>query len=222
AARDTLEQVRAVVERELVSAIDNPVVLPDGRVASCGNFHGAPLAYAADFLAIALADVASIAERRVDRLLDPARSAGLPAFLAADPGVDSGLMLAQYTAAALVAECKRLAVPASVDSIPTSAMQEDHVSMGWAAARKLRIAIANVARVVAIEVMVGARAVELRAPLRPAPATGAVLQGLRDAGVPGMGPDHYVAPEIDAALELVTSGAVVRWAESAARPLRQG
>jgi len=215
AARDTLEHVRAVVERELVSAIDNPVVLADGRVASCGNFHGAPLAYVADFLAIALADVASIAERRIDRLLDPARSAGLPAFLAADPGVDSGLMLAQYTAAALVAECKRLAVPASVDSIPTSAMQEDHVSMGWAASRKLRTAIADVARVVAIEVMAGARAVDLRAPLRPAPATAAVIKGLRDAGVPGSGPDRYLAREIDATLAVVTSGAVVDWAESA-------
>lgn len=220
AARDTLEHVRTVVDRELESAIDNPVVLDDGRVASCGNFHGAPLAYVADFLAIALADVASIAERRVDRLLDPARSAGLPAFLAADPGVDSGLMIAQYTAAALVAECRRLAVPAAVDSIPTSAMQEDHVSMGWAAARKLRTAIADVARVVAIEVMAGARAVELRAPLRPAPATGAVITGLRSAGVGGMGPDRYVAPEIDATLELVRSGAVVDWATSASSPLR--
>jgi histidine ammonia-lyase len=220
AARDTLAHVRTVVERELISAIDNPVVLPDGRVASCGNFHGAPLAYVADFLAIALADVASIAERRVDRLLDPTRSAGLPAFLAADPGVDSGLMLAQYTAAALVAECRRLAVPASVESIPTSAMQEDHVSMGWAAARKLRHAITDVARVVAIEVMVGARALELRGPLRPARATAAVIAGLRTAGVEGMGPDRYLAPEIDATLALVTSGAVVRWAESAAGPLR--
>jgi histidine ammonia-lyase len=220
AARDTLDHVRAVVERELESAIDNPVVLPDGRVASCGNFHGAPLGYAADFLAIALADVASIAERRVDRLLDPVRSAGLPAFLAADPGVDSGLMLAQYTAAALVAECRRLAVPASVDSIPTSAMQEDHVSMGWAAARKLAASIADAARVVAIEVMAGARAVELRAPLRPAPATASVIKGLRDAGVAGMGPDRYLAPEIDATLALVASGAVAGWAEQAAGPLR--
>jgi histidine ammonia-lyase len=219
AARDTLDHVRAVVERELVSAIDNPVVLLDGRVASCGNFHGAPLAYVADFLAIALADVASIAERRVDRLLDPARSAGLAAFLAADPGVDSGLMLAQYTAAALVAECRRLAVPASVDNIPTSAMQEDHVSMGWAAARKLRTAVVDVTRVVAIEVMAAARAVELRLPHRPAAATGAVVAGLRQR-VAGMGPDRYMAPEIDAATELVASGAVVAWAESVLGSLR--
>lgn len=180
ACRDTLDHVRQVAERELSSAIDNPVVLADqSLVASCGNFHGAPLAYAADFLAIAMTDVASIAERRIDRLLDRTRSHGLPAFLAGDPGVDSGLMLAQYSAAALVADCKRLAAPASVDSIPTSAMQEDHVSMGWAAAIKLRRAIDDVTRVVAIECMTASRAVELRAPHQPAPATAAVLEGIR-------------------------------------------
>jgi histidine ammonia-lyase len=219
AGRDTLEHARLVVDRELASAIDNPVVLPDGRVASCGNFHGAPLGYVADFLAIAVTDLACIAERRIDRHLDPARSHGLPAFLAADPGVDSGLMLAQYSAAALVAECRRLAVPASVDSIPTSAMQEDHVSMGWAAARKLRHVVAAATRVVAIEIMTACRAVELRRPHRPAPATGAVLAGLRQA-VPGMGPDRYLAPEIDRTTELVQSGKIVAWAESAAGPLQ--
>jgi histidine ammonia-lyase len=139
AGRDTLAYVRLVAERELAAAVDNPVVLTGGpgggRVESNGNFHGAPVAYALDFLAIAVADLGSIAERRTDRLLDRARSHGLPAFLADDPGVDSGLMIAQYTQAALVSENKRLAVPASVDSIPSSAMQEDHVSMGWSAAR---------------------------------------------------------------------------------------
>jgi histidine ammonia-lyase len=219
AARDTLEHAGAVIERELASAIDNPVVLPDGRVASCGNFHGAPLAYAADFLAIALADTASIAERRIDRHLDPARSHGLPAFLAADPGVDSGLMLAQYAAAALVADCRRLAGPASVDSIPTSAMQEDHVSMGWAAARKLRRTIDNLSRVIGIEVMTAARAVELRAPHHPAPATAAVLAGLR-VHVAGLGPDRFMAPEIDEATGLVRSGRILEWAESATGPLQ--
>ncbi|MGH9056926.1 MAG: aromatic amino acid lyase, partial [Acidimicrobiales bacterium] len=213
AGRDTLDHATTVVERELASAIDNPVVLPDGRVASCGNFHGAPLGYVADFLAIALADAASIAERRVDRLLDPARSQGLPAFLAADPGVDSGLMLAQYSAAALVSDCRRLAVPASVDSIPTSAMQEDHVSMGWAAARKLRKVIENFTRVVGIELMTAARAVEMRAPLAPAPATAAVVAGLRRT-VGGIGPDRHLAPEIDASAEAVASGGIVAWAES--------
>ena len=219
AARDTLDHARTVVERELASAIDNPVVLPDGRVASCGNFHGAPLGYVADFLAIALADCASISERRIDRHLDPTRSHGLPAFLAADPGIDSGLMLAQYSAAALVADSRRLAAPASVDNIPTSAMQEDHVSMGWAAAYKLRRVVANFAKVVAIEVMTSARALELRVPHAPAPATRAVLDGVRQQ-VPGVGPDRYLAPELDLMDGMVTSGRVLAWAESATGALR--
>ena len=139
AARDTLVHAMLVAQRELASVIDNPVVTPDGRVESNGNFHGAPVAYVLDFLAIAVADVASMSERRTDRFLDAKRNHGLPPFLADDPGVDSGLMIAQYTQAALVSEMKRLAVPASADSIPSSAMQEDHVSMGWSAARKLRL-----------------------------------------------------------------------------------
>jgi len=218
AARDTLEHAVTVVDRELASAIDNPVVLPDGLVASCGNFHGAPLAYVADFLAIALADAAAISERRVDRHLDPARSHGLPAFLAGDPGVDSGLMLAQYTAAALVADCRRLAVPASVDNIPTSAMQEDHVSMGWAAAYKLRRVIDDFTRVLAIEVMTSSRAVELR-PHPPAPATSAVLAGVRQL-IPGIGPDRFLAPEVDLMTEMVGSGQILAWAESVTGPLK--
>ena len=157
AARDTLEHARRVADAELRSAIDNPMVLPDGRVESCGNFHGAPVAVACDFLAIAAAEVGAIAERRTDRLLDPSRSHGLPPFLAEDAGVNSGLMLAQYSQAAMVAENRRLAAPASVDSIPTSAMQEDHVSMGWGAARKLRVALRNLARILAVEVVCAAR-----------------------------------------------------------------
>ena len=143
AARDTHAHVETVAAAELRSAIDNPVVLPDGRVESCGNFHGAPVAMGCDFLAIAAAEVGAIAERRTDRMLDPARSYGLPPFLTEDAGVNSGLMLAHYTQAAMVAENRRLAVPASTDSLPTSAMQEDHVSMGWGAARKLRTVVAN-------------------------------------------------------------------------------
>ena len=138
AVRDTVDHAERVALIELASAIDNPVITVDGRVESNGNFHGAPLAYVLDFLAIAVADLASISERRTDRFLDQARNGGLNAFLAADPGVDSGHMIAQYTQAAIVSELKRLAAPASVDSIPSSAMQEDHVSMGWSAARKLR------------------------------------------------------------------------------------
>ncbi|MFD0888626.1 histidine ammonia-lyase, partial [Streptosporangium algeriense] len=158
AARDTLAHAAVVAERELASAIDNPVVLADGRVESNGNFHGAPVGYVLDFLAIAVADVAGISERRTDRMLDVARSHGLPAFLADDPGVDSGHMIAQYTQAAIVSELKRLAAPASVDSIPSSAMQEDHVSMGWSAARKLRRAVDGLTRVLAVEILTAARA----------------------------------------------------------------
>ena len=208
AARDTVQHGELVADRELAAAIDNPVVLPDGRVESNGNFHGAPIAYVLDFLAIPAADVASIAERRTDRMLDVARSHGLPAFLAQDPGVDSGYMIAQYTQAALVSELKRLAVPASVDSIPSSAMQEDHVSMGWSAARKLRRAVDGLTTVLAIELLTAARALDFRAPLRPAPVTGAVRDIVR-TGVGGPGPDRHVAPEIAAVEELVRSGAVL-------------
>jgi histidine ammonia-lyase len=214
AARDTLVHAVGVAERELAAVIDNPVVLADGRVESNGNFHGAPLAYACDFLAIVAADLGAMAERRIDRLLDPARSHGLPPFLADDPGVDSGLMIAHYTAAALVAEGRRLAVPASADSIPTSAMQEDHVSMGWAAARKLRTALDDLARILAVELVVAARAIDLRAPLQPAPATAEVVSLLR-RHVGGPGPDRYVAPELAAVEGLVRSGGVLAAAERA-------
>src|SRR5580693_3806212 len=221
AARDTLAHAEAVAAVELASAIDNPVVTVDGRVVSNGNFHGAPVAYVLDFLAIPAADVASIAERRTDRMLDAARSHGLPPFLASDPGVDSGHMIAQYTQAALVSELKRLAVPASVDSIPSSAMQEDHVSMGWAAARKLRRAVDGLTRVLAIELLTAARGLQQRAPLRPAAATGAVTAGLRAgggrAGEPG--PDRFLAPEIEAAVGYVASGGAVAAAEAVTGPL---
>ena len=215
AARDTVEHAATVAGRELTAAIDNPVVTVDGRVESNGNFHGAPVGYVLDFLAIAVADVASMSERRTDRYLDMARSHGLPPFLADDPGVDSGLMIAQYTAAGIVAELKRLAVPASVDSIPSSAMQEDHVSMGWHAARKLRRALDGLARVLAVELLAGTRALELRAPLEPAAATGAVLAAVRALGVPGPGPDRHLAPEIDALVDAVRGGALVDAAEAA-------
>ncbi|BFM26225.1 histidine ammonia-lyase [Microbacterium sp. che218] len=209
AARDTMTHAVQVAERELASAVDNPVVTVDGRVESNGNFHGAPVAYVLDFLAIAVADVASMSERRTDRALDVARSNGLPPFLADEVGVDSGLMIAQYAAAGIVSELKRLAAPASVDSIPSSAMQEDHVSMGWAGARKLRRSIDGLARVLAIEVLTGCRALDLRAPLEPAAATGAVRDLVRTR-VEGPGPDRFVSPEIEAVTELVASGAVAR------------
>ena len=218
AARDTVEHAAVVAGRELASAIDNPVVLtgPDGQgtVESNGNFHGAPVAYVLDFLAIVAADVASISERRTDRFLDRTRSHGLPPFLAHDPGVDSGHMIAQYTQAAIVSELKRLAVPASVDSIPSSAMQEDHVSMGWGAARKLRRSVDGLSRVVAVEVLTAARALDLRAPLTPSPATAAVVALLRESGIEGPGPDRHLSPEIEGAVALVPSGAVLAAAAS--------
>ncbi len=212
AARDTITHAANVAGCELAASIDNPVVVGD-RVESNGNFHGAPVGYVLDFLAIAAADVASMSERRTDRALDKARNHGLPPFLAHDPGVDSGHMIAQYTQAAIVSEMKRLAVPASVDSIPSSAMQEDHVAMGWSAARKLRRSVDGLTRVVAIEVLTAARAIDLRAPLTPSPATGAVVALLRGAGIEGPGPDRHLSPEIEVAVGLVASGAVVEAVE---------
>ena len=218
AARDTVAHARTVAERELASTIDNPVVLPDGRVESNGNFHGAPVGYVLDFLAIAVADVASMAERRVDKTLDRSRNQGLPPFLAHEVGVDSGYMIAQYAAAGIVATLKRLAVPASVDSIPSSAMQEDHVSMGWAAALKLRQGIDGLRRVLAIELLTAGRALDLRAPLQPAAGTGAALAALREA-VPGPGPDAFVGEQIEDAVALVESGALLAAVEQAVGPL---
>jgi histidine ammonia-lyase len=214
AARDALDHAERVAAAELESAIDNPMVLPDGRIESCGNFHGAPLGFACDLLAIAAAAVGAIAERRTDRLLDPARSQGLPPFLADEPGVDSGLMIAQYTQAAMVAENRRLAAPASVDSLPTSAMQEDHVSMAWGAARKLRRTVANLGRVLAVELAAAARALDLRAPLAPAAGTAAARDAVREA-VAGPGPDRWVAPELAEVERLVESGAVLDAVKSA-------
>jgi histidine ammonia-lyase len=208
AARDTVDYARTIAVRELSAAVDNPVLTGDGRVESNGNFHGAPIGYVLDFLAIAVADLASISERRTDRALDTSRSNGLPPFLAHEVGVDSGLMIAQYAAAGIVSELKRLAAPASVDSIPSSAMQEDHVSMGWAAARKLRRAIDGLARVLAIEVLTAARALDLRAPLQAAPATGAVRDLVRTVAA-GPGADQVLSPDIEAVTDLVLSGAVV-------------
>ena len=203
AARDTLAFATAVAERELSSIVDNPVVLPDGRVLSTGNFHGAPLGFAADYLAIAAAEIGAISERRVDRLLDVCRSRDLPAFLSPDPGVNSGLMIAQYTAAGMAADNRRLASPASVDSLPTSGMQEDHVSMGWAATTKLRRVLENLAGILAVELLAAVRGLQLRAPMRPSPAGRVAIAALEPhAGPPG--PDVFVAPVLEAARALVT------------------
>jgi len=218
AARDTVDHAALVAGRELAAAVDNPVITLDGRVESNGNFHGAPVAYVLDFLAIVAADVASMSERRTDRFLDVSRNHGLNAFLADDPGVDSGHMIAQYTSAAIVSEMKRLAAPASVDSIPSSAMQEDHVSMGWSGARKLRRSVDGLTRVLAVELLTAARGIQLRAPLEPSAATGAVIEALRETTA-GPGVDRFLAPEMEAAVQFVANGGALRAVESVTGPL---
>jgi histidine ammonia-lyase len=219
ACRDVIAFARQVVERELGSVTDNPVVFAaTDEVVSVGNFHGEPLAFVLDFLAIALAELADISERRVDRLLDPALNHDLPPFLARDPGLNSGLMLTQYTAAALVAECKVLAHPASVDSIPTSGNQEDHVSMGWTAGLKLRRVTANVRRALAIEALCAAQAIDLRGPLRPGAAVAAVMDRVREQ-VPPLDEDRYLAPDLAAVERLVADGTLVAAAEEVVGPL---
>lgn len=220
ACRDAFGYAEKVAEIELGSEVDNPVVLHEsGAVESAGNFHGEPLAFALDFLAVAASEIASISERRTDRMLDPAHSQGLPPFLAPKAGVNSGFMLAQYTQAALVAENKRLAVPASVESIPTSGTTEDHVSMGWDAGLKARRAIANTATVLAIEALCAAQALDLRKPLIPSKAAASVRSLIRES-ISMMEVDRPLAPDIEKAAELVSRGGVARAAQSAAGALR--
>jgi histidine ammonia-lyase len=206
AVRDTISFAASVFSVELGSVVDNPIVFPDdGDVVSGGNFHGQPLAFALDYLAIAVTELGSISERRTDRLLDPDRSAGLTPFLANDPGVESGYMLTQYTAAAIVAENRVLAHPASVESIPTSGSQEDHVSMGFGAARKLGQVLTNTARVIAVELMCAAQGVEQRA-LSPAPGAGRVRDVVRSV-CPPLTSDRPPGPDIERVAELIEAGA---------------
>jgi histidine ammonia-lyase len=201
ACRDALEHVAAALETELNSATDNPMVFPDGRVISGGNFHGAPLAVTFDYLAAALTDVCSVSERRTARLMDNSLS-DLPPFLSPNPGLNSGLMMAQVTAAALVSECKALAHPASVDSIPTSAGQEDHVSMSTWAARKLARIVEMTQQVIGIEYLAAVQALEFHRPLRSSPALERAVDRLRSR-VPRLEDDRLMAPEIGTAAELV-------------------
>jgi histidine ammonia-lyase len=208
AARDLMSWASGVRDIELSASVDNPVVLPDGSIESCGNFHGEPLAFALDTLALAAAELGAISERRTDRLLDTSRSHGLPPFLTQRAGVESGFMLAQYTAASLVAENRRLAVPASTDSIPTSGMQEDHVSMGWSAGHKLRAAIDNLERILAIEVLVAAAGVEARQPVPPGLRTAAAIRLLRER-VPPMPADRFLAADLETARRLVADGTLL-------------
>jgi histidine ammonia-lyase len=198
AVRDVLGYARQVITTELGSVVDNPVIVPDGEVMTTGNFHGEPLAFAADMLAMALAELASISERRLDRMLDPAFSRGLPPFLAPAAGTNSGYMLAQYTSASLVSENKVLAHPASVDTIPTSGKQEDHVSMGWTAVRKLRDVVANVRTCLAIEICCAAQGVDLRASVAEPSIPLRTVHATIRAAVPRMDIDREVASQIAA------------------------
>lgn len=215
ASRDALAHVRGVLEIELNSVTDNPLILPEtSEVVSAGNFHGQPLALAADYATIAMAELANISERRIEQLVNPALS-GLPGFLTRQGGLNSGLMVAQYTAAALVSENKVLAHPASVDSIPTSANQEDHVSMGAYATRKLLEVLDNVAVVLAVEVMAAAQALDLRAPLTPARAVGAGQRRVREL-VPVLDDDRYLATDIETLRAALVDGSLVTAAEAVA------
>jgi len=219
ACRDALTFAEGVFGRELGSVVDNPIVLAEtGEVISGGNFHGQPLALAMDVMAIGIAELSSISERRIDRMLDPQHSAGLPAFLSPHPGVNSGYMLTQYTAAALVAENRVLSHPASVESIPTSGSQEDHVSMGWGAGLKLTEVLDNAATVVAVEILCAVQGIGYRHPLRPSAACAAAVDLIRSV-VPPLENDRSVSAEIETVADLVRVGELVAAAERIAGPL---
>jgi histidine ammonia-lyase len=214
AYRDVLAQAERVMEIEMGSISDNPIVFADtGEVVSGGNFHGQPVAVALDALALATVGLASISERRLYRLLDAGTNNGLPAFLVEHSGVQSGFMIVQYTAASIVSESKTLAHPASVDSITSSAGQEDHVSMGMTAARHARECTGNAEVVVALEALAAAQALDLRAPLRPSAAASAALAAFREV-IPALRESRELKPDVDAAVELVRSGALTAAVEA--------
>ena len=218
ASRDAIAHVRGVLEREINAVTDNPILFAGkSELLPGGNFHGQPVSLALDYLSMALAGLACISERRLERLTNPDLS-GLPAFLTRDPGFHSGFMMAQVTAAALVSENKGLAHPASVDSIPTSAAQEDHVSMGaWAARKALRI-LENAERVLAIEILAACQGLELLLPLKTSPALRAALRAVRKV-VPSLDEDRVLSEDIERMTALLQSGRVLSAAESAAGPL---
>jgi histidine ammonia-lyase len=220
ASRDLLAYVEATISVELNAATDNPLVLVDEELlVSNGNFHGQPLAFALDALAMAVSELANISERRVERLVNPALSDGLPAFLTIDGGLNSGFMIPQYVAASLVSENKALCHPASVDSIPTSAGQEDHVSMGNAAGLKAWQVLANAERVLAIELLAGAQGVEFLAPLEPGGGGREARDAVR-ALSPRVADDRPLASDIEAVAEAIRGGAFVRAVEDAVGELR--
>ncbi len=214
AHRDALDHAAAVVEREMNGATDNPLVFTDtGEVLSGGNFHGQPIAVAADFVCASLADLSSISERRVENLVNPDLS-GLPGFLTPHPGLNSGAMLVQVLAAALVSENKAAAFPAGVDSIPTSANREDHVSMSTLAARKCRTVVANATRVLACEVLCAAQGLEFHLPLRPGKGVEAAYQCVREHVRP-LGRDRTLHRDLEAVERLIRIGTLLESVEAA-------
>ncbi len=218
ASLDAIRYVQSIVEIEINSATDNPLVFTDnGTVISGGNFHGQPIALAMDFLAIALSELANISERRINRLVNPHLS-GLPAFLTSEGGIESGMMIAQYTAASLVSENKILSHPASVDSIPTSADQEDHVSMGTIAARKASDILENVKKVVAIEYMCAAQGIDMLAPLKPSKPLDKAHSKIREI-VPKLEDDRPLSPDIVQICKLMESKSIVSTTETITGPL---
>ena len=213
-----MSHVRRVVETEMDSSTSNPLIFADtGDFLLGGNFHGQPMALAADYLCMAAAELADVSERRIERLVNP-QLTGLPAFLVSESGLNSGFMIAQYTAAALVSENKVLSHPACVDSIPTSANKEDHVSMGTIAARKCRSVIENAENVLAIELLCGCQAVDLLTKGRPGRGTEAAYRACREA-VPRLDSDRQLSHDIETMVDLVRSGEIIRRVEAAVGPL---
>ena len=222
AVRGVLDHVTGILEIEAGSATDNPLVFPEdssktlnrgaGGVVSGGNFHGAPLAYAFDYAAIALTDLAGITERRIDRLLNPDINEGLPAFLSPDPGLSSGFMIAQIVAAALINECQVLSHPSSTGSIPTDGGKEDHVSMGMTGALKLRQIVEHAERVLGIEIMCAAQGLEFRKPLKSSPEIQRAHAVVRSF-VPRLDQDRVLATDIEALAGAVRAGAFDAWCE---------
>lgn len=218
ACLDVLRQAAATLRTEANAATDNPLVIGDGAIVSGGNFHAEPVALAADQIALAIAEIGAIAQRRIALLVDPALSFGLPAFLAPNPGLNSGFMIAEVTAAALMSENKQLAAPASVDSTPTSANQEDHVSMACHAARRLLRMTDNLERIIAVEALVAAQGVEMRAPLKTSPRLSKLVSAIRD-DIPALGDDRALDRDIETAAQFVRNGL---WIDIAGRDLFPG
>ena len=218
ATRDTLAHVRRILSVEINAVTDNPLVFENDEIVSGGNFHGQPVAFALDFMGIGVAELANISERRIEQLVNPALSSGLPAFLAPNVGLDSGFMIAQVTAAALVSDNKRLAVPASVDSIPSSANREDHVSMGMHGAVKAWEILKNTETVLAIELICAAQGIDFRRPLKSSPGVEA-LHALVRTRIPTLVEDRVLYPDIESAMTLVRSPDLLQAVENATGPL---